>query len=102
MNKTITTECKPLNWALAHMTITTDEVDQYGYQFRAEIKIKTRMINPIREYIRKNATGSTDSKKGMSYSIKVINDAASETEAFIGIDPNNVITFTYYSAKKPE
>lgn len=98
---------KALLWALDHMTVTTDEIDEYGYIFRATITInKPHMIREIRDYIRKNTEykmDSYDSKRGNTFTIKTLEDLTpdNERESFIAVAPNNEIRYTYTSAKKP-
>ena len=99
---------KALTWAINHVRVTQDEVDEYGYVYRASITInKPYMIREIRDYIRKNTeypTTAQDSKRGFTYGIKVLEDVpeGNERECFISVTPANVITYYFTSAVKPE
>jgi hypothetical protein len=83
------------------MTVTEDGYDEYSYVYRAEITINTRMVHAIREYFVKQHTSAQDSKYGITWGIKYVEIAETETEGFIAISPKNKITYTFYSKVKP-
>jgi hypothetical protein len=90
---------KKTAWVMERATITLDTRDDYGYVFQAEFKGKLPypMISAIKAFIKENATGSSDSKSGMSYGYRFYINDETETEMFIGVSGKGELHFTHTS-----